>query len=217
MDGIKLSDLLADATHVDLEKSTGIIDHDDEHQKLHAASGPLRRRLFLNIVITAASSWIIYINYNRLIDDIHPLAAPAILGSVSAALAQCLNQYLKKKVDYNRIAKFMVWGSINGPLTVLWIDLLMSRFESVAYRILVDQSVGAPLFQATFSVLNSLWENGDMVTANSRSTYLRSLRYSYCYWPIFSVCLFLLVPQKMMFPANCAANLLWNLILSRLT
>lgn len=217
MDAIKLSDLHANGRHADLEMSTVISDHDDEPTKLHGASGPLRRRLFFNILVSATLTFTIYYNYQTLIDRLHPLVAPALLGSVSAAFAQTMNQYLKKKIDFNRIFKFMVWGSINGTLTVLWIDLLLTRLDSAVYRIVVDQTVGAPAFQATFSILNSLWETGELISTTARSSYLRSLRYSYCYWPIFSVCLFLLVPPQMMFPANCLANLLWNLILSRLT
>ena len=153
MDAIKLSDLHANGRHADLEMSTVISDHDDEPTKLHGASGPLRRRLFFNILVSATLTFTIYYNYQKLIDRLHPLVAPALLGSMSAA----------------------------------------------------------------FSILNSLWETGELISTTARSSYLRSLRYSYCYWPIFSVCLFLLVPPQMMFPANCLSNLLWNLILSRLT
>lgn len=194
-----------------------MLDPENEPTQLHAISGPLRRRLLLNLVAAATLSMTIYYNYQTIITQLHPLAAPAMLGTTSAAFAQSLNQYIKKKLDYNRVMKFMVWGSINGTLTVLWIDVLITRVDSVVYRILVDQAIGAPAFQATFSVLNSIWETGELVSNTAKSSFLRSLRYSYCYWPIFSVCLFLFVPPNMMFPANCLANLLWNLILSRLS
>ncbi|OBA23656.1 hypothetical protein METBIDRAFT_30091 [Metschnikowia bicuspidata var. bicuspidata NRRL YB-4993] len=145
-----------------------------------------------------------------------PLLAPAILGSTSAALAQSLIQFFRQKISTNRLLKFIAWGCINGCFTALWIDVLVSRVENVALQIIIDQTVGAPLFQLMFTVLSSIWENDSIFGLSSQSTFMKSLRYSYCYWPFISTSMFILVPPQLMFFLNCLASFVWNLILSRL-
>lgn len=178
------------------------------------APKPLKRRLVVNLLVETALCMAIYLTYDR-IAQIHPLVAPLLLGASSAALAQSINQYSKKKHSMNKIAKFVVWGALNGCFTVLWIDVLILQFDSLVHRIVVDQLVGAPMFQMIFNVLNSLWDTGE-ITAATRASYWKLLKWSYCFWPFFSVCLFAFIPQVMIFPANCLANLVWNLVLSKL-
>lgn len=173
-----------------------------------------RKKLIFILLIEAALCTCIYYHYDNLA-KYHALLAPTLLGMSSAALAQSLNQYVKRKLSFNRIAKFMLWGSINGCFTVMWVDLLMTNIEHIAYRVIVDQLVGAPIFQLVFSILNALWDHGE-ISSNFQSTYFNSLKYSYCFWPFFLVGLFVFLPQAVMFPANCVANLFWNIILSKL-
>lgn len=170
----------------------------------------LRHLVVLSIALELVALLLVYFNYAKLF-NVYPLLAPTLLGALTAALAQLVHQLMREKLSGSRLLKFMVWGCINGCLTAMWIDTLVAQFDSAMYRVLIDQTVGAPLFQLVFSVLSSLWDN-DSVPHN---TYFRALRYSYCYWPFVSVGMFIFVPQPLMFPCNCIANLIWNLLLSR--
>lgn len=213
MPDIELSDLKKKDFYPDLEKSAPVLD--DTNKTLHPAPISLKRKLIVCLIIETIISLIIYYNYDTLV-NIHQLLGPSLLGASTAALAQSINQFSKKKFDFNKICKFIVWGTINGLFTVLWVDMLITRFENLVYRILVDQAIGAPIFQMVFSILNSLWDNGEL-TASVRVKYIKSLKYSYCYWPFFSIGLFSFIPKTMMFPANCLANLFWNIVLSKLS
>lgn len=199
----------------DLEKSTlNPVDSASSYIYSPVLVG-INRRLILYLVIESIISLAIYYNYDR-IGQIQPFLAPVLLGSSTGALAQSINQYSKKKFSLNRIFKFIVWGSINGYFTVLWIDMLISRLDNLLYRIIVDQLVGAPTFQLVFNILNSLWDHGE-ITKSTRLAYFKSLKYSYCYWPFFSIASFIFIPKTLMFPANCLANLIWGIILSKMT
>ncbi|KAK6460779.1 hypothetical protein DFJ63DRAFT_320918 [Scheffersomyces coipomensis] len=205
---------------LNLEKSTPLttIDSNNSNANLDIHFNPngkyLLQRLIINLVIESIVSLIIYYNYPTL-TSIHYFLGPTLLGSSTAALAQSINQYIKKKYSLNKIFKFMVWGLLNGYFTVLWIDVLFFRIDSNLSRIIVDQFIGAPIFQLIFNVLNSLWDTGEL-SANTRAAFIKSLKYSYCFWPIFSICSFVFIPKSVLFPANCLANLLWNVILSKL-
>jgi len=173
------------------------------------------RKLVGFLLLNLAVSIICYVNYGFL-KSIHPLLAPALLGMATAALAQSTNQYVKRKFSMSKILKFCVWGLINGSFTVMWIDALIQSIDNLVFRIMVDQLVGAPTFQLIFNILNSLWDHGEL-SYNTRNAYFKSLKYSYCYWPLVSCTMFVFIPQDSMFPANCAANLVWNLILTKLS
>ncbi|RLV96550.1 hypothetical protein JA1_000088 [Spathaspora sp. JA1] len=207
---------LSEKVYDDLEKSSlspttsaSSITH------LHPAPRGVYKKLVAALLIETTISCLIYINYDR-IGAYHPMIAGLLLGCSSGALAQSVNQYSKKKFTLNKIFKFMVWGSINGYFTVGWINILITRIDNSAYRIIVDQLVGAPMFQLIFNMLNSIWDSGEMFSITTRMAFLKSLKYSYCYWPFFSILSFVFIPQALMFPCNCLANLLWNLILCRL-
>lgn len=174
----------------------------------------LKRSLIHNLVLETIISAVIYYNYEVLL-QVHRLLAPTLLGAATASLAQSINQYVKKKLNYNKIFKFMVWGIINGSFTVLWIDFIISKTDNLVYRIMIDQLVGAPLFQLIFNILSTLWDTGE-ISHNTRALYFKSLKYSYCFWPFFSIVSFGFIPETFLFPANCLANLLWSLILSKL-
>lgn len=205
----------------DLEKSSTSIEipnsnTESAYPPIYPLPKPLQRKLISYIIIEALISLIIYYNYFKIEISTHHLIAPTILGASTAALAQSINQYSKRNFSLNRIFKFVVWGCINGCFTVLWIDMLIYQVDGLTYRIVVDQFIGAPTFQLIFSILNCLWDYGEL-NYTLKNSYLKSLKFSYCYWPFFSICSFMFIPQSMIFPANCLANLIWNLILSKLT
>ena len=201
----------------DLEKSSSssasAYKPNTDNYHLHPSSKHILKRLYFALVIQTMISCSIYYQYQK-ISEINQMLAPTLLGCFSGGLAQSINQFSRKKFKFNKIIEFMIWGSINGYFTVSWINLLMQRFENIVYRILVDQAIGAPTFQLIFNILNALWDHGEVFTKATRNAYFKSLKYSYCYWPFFSVFLFVFIPQSMMFPCNCLANLFWNLILS---
>lgn len=185
----------------------------------HKLTPTSRRKLLLYIFLEAAATVVIYINYNFLINS-YPLLAPTLLGASTAALAQSLHQYHKRRFSASNIFKFVIWGLINGCTTALWIESLVTHVESVLYRILLDQLIGAPCFQLTFHALSKMWDNANLSapsSVSSISAYFSSLKYSYCYWPFVSVAMFMFIPPNLMFLSNCIANLVWNLILSRLS
>lgn len=185
------------------------------HLNLNPASKTLKRKLTLYLIIEALISSLLYMKYDTLL-EIHKLLAPALLGSSTAALAQSINQYSKAKFSSSKIYKFLLWGVINGVLTVLWIDMLNFQFESLPYRIIIDQLIGQPTFQTIYNILSAIWENGEL-SSIVLPVHMRSLKYSYCFWPFFSIIAFTFLPKAAFFPANCLANLVWNIILSKLS
>lgn len=188
---------------------------DLKHKPFHdLEDSAVPRRAYLFLLASVFATFQIYYSYESLVVS-YPLLAPTLMGASSAAVAQSLTQFIKHKFSSNRMLKFIVWGSINGCFTALWIDMLVSRVENVVYRILIDQTVGAPFFQLIFSVLSSLWDDNNPVTG-AHANYIRSLRYSYCYWPFASITMFVFIPPRLMFFANCIANFVWNVILSKL-
>lgn len=182
----------------------------EENKKFHR---PVRAYVYLAVELLVGSQ--ILLSYD-LVAAKFPLVAPTLLGASSAAFAQSLIQLFRQKISTNRLSKFIVWGCINGCFTALWIDVLVSRVNNVAYQIIIDQTIGAPLFQLMYSVLSSIWENDSIISLSSQSTFLKSLRYSYCYWPFISTSMFVLAPPQLMFFLNCLASFVWNLVLSRL-
>lgn len=208
-----MADLTEKYLH-DLEKST-LTTVDSASSYIYPPVLGVNRKLVLSLLVETVVSLAIYYNYDQ-IGKFQPFLAPALLGASTGALAQSINQYSKKKFSLNRICKFIVWGSINGLFTVLWIDMLISRFDNLFYRIIVDQMVGAPSFQLVFNILNSLWDHGE-VSNSTRLAYFKSLKYSYFFWPFFSIASFIFIPKALMFPSNCLANLIWGIILSKMT
>lgn len=184
------------------------------HLNFNPGTASLKRKLVISLAIETLISLVIYYNYEKLV-LVNDLLAPGLLGASTAALAQSMNQYFKFKFSLNKIYKFIIWGVINGVLTVLWIDMLRFQFESLFYRIFFDQLIGAPVFQMIYNILSALWDTGELSNILLPS-HLRSLKYSYCFWPIFSTCAFIFLPPSAFFPANCLANLVWNIILSKL-
>jgi hypothetical protein len=192
---------------------------DDEFPPLHLNFNPAARyvwrKLLVALVFETIISSVVYYEYDKLL-AVHALFAPALLGSATASLAQSMNQYSRRKFSLNKIYKFLLWGTINGILTNLWIDMLFAQIQSLHYRILIDQAIGAPSFQIIYNILSALWESGDLSNL-MLPVHMRSLKYSYCFWPFFSTIAFVYLPKKAFFPANCLANLIWNLVLSKLT
>ncbi|KAL6454124.1 hypothetical protein SBY92_003583 [Candida maltosa Xu316] len=188
---------------------------ESKNYHLHPASSHILRKLVLALIIEGTISCTVYYNYGK-IASIHPMLAPTLLGCFSGALAQSTNQYFKKIFTLNKIFKFMVWGSINGYFTSAWISILVTQIDNKLYRILIDQTFGAVMFQLIFNILNSLWDQGEIFSSQTRVSFFRSLKYSYYFWPFFSILSFMFIPESMMFPSNCLANLIWNLILSKI-
>lgn len=173
-------------------------------------------RAYVYVAVEVVATLALYWSYDYLI-SVHRQLGPACLGAATAALAQSLNQLWKYKFSDSRLLKFVVWGLINGYFTALWLDVLVVQIPSSMVRIVLDQLVGAPLFQLTFTILSSMWDGDLMPAPQIRATFVRLLRYSYCFWPFVSMALFTVVPQDRMVMFNCVANFLWNVILSRLT
>ncbi|CCE81814.1 Piso0_002488 [Millerozyma farinosa CBS 7064] len=189
---------------VDLEKSVP-----SKHVPHHAT-----RKLVTALILEVVISILVYYKYDSM-GERQPLIAPALLGASTAALAQSFSQYQRGKFNLQRVFKFIVWGIINGVFTVLWVEVLIVNFNSLAYRVMVDQLVGTPAFQLVFSLINAFWNTGE-VSISTRQSFFKALKYSYFYWPFFSISSFLFIPKSMIFPANCLANLIWNIILSKL-
>ncbi|CAK7892879.1 hypothetical protein CAAN1_01S12112 [[Candida] anglica] len=208
---IQLSNLHRERFTHDVDVSDDVL---PSHVNFNPTAKSIQRKLVLYVVFEAMTSLFLYYKYTDLI-SVHRLLAPMMLGASSAALAQSINQYMKKKFSLSKVCKFIVWGLINGSLTVLWVDMLMFQFENTFYRIATDQIVGAPCFQLIYNILSALWDTGEISGCFSPA-HMKSFKYSYCFWPFFSVCAFIFLPQSTMFPAYCLANLVWNLILSKL-
>lgn len=188
-----------------------------EYDKPVGRLSPLsRRKIWLHIFLETVASVVIYSSYTRLV-LLYLFLAPTLLGASTAALAQSMNQLYKGRLSICKLLKFLIWGCINGCFTALWIDTLVARVDSVFYRILIDQLVGAPSFQLTFHLLGKVWDVADPGQPSPTfSTFVTALSISYCYWPFVSVAMFVFIPPLLMFISNCVANLIWNMILSRI-
>lgn len=183
----------------------------DPQAKLHRPT-----RVYVYVAVEAVATMLVYLKYDQLVLVYRQLGA-ACLGATTAALAQSCIQLSKYKISDSRLLKFVVWGTINGYFSALWIDLLMARVETTVFRILLDQTIGTPLFQLTFTMLSTMWDGESLLESVIRATFLRSLRYSYCFWPFFSMAMFTVIPPERMVISNCVANFIWNVVLSRLS
>lgn len=170
------------------------------------------RTKWLMILITLLESICIFtlIENREIIDNVHRLLNSILLGILTAGLGQSLIQ-LFRRVYYSRLAKFCIWGAVNGILSSLWIDTLL-KVEPTSLRILVDQSVGTPFFQSAFILFNCAWENTDFLSS-FRQTFLKMLGTSYAVWPLCSIISFNFLPPHLIFPFNCFVNVLWTLAL----
>ncbi|QWU89088.1 hypothetical protein CA3LBN_003411 [Candidozyma haemuli] len=188
-----------------------------EYEKPEGRLSPQnRRKIWLHILLETIASVVIYSSYTKLV-SLYSFLAPTLLGASTAALAQSMNQLYKGRLSVSKLLKFLIWGCINGCFTALWIDTLVARVDSVFYRILIDQLIGAPSFQLTFHLLGKVWDVAEPGHPSpSFSTFITALSISYCYWPFVSIAMFVFIPPSLMFISNCVANLIWNMILSRI-
>lgn len=141
-----------------------------------------------------------------------------IIGALCSVLAQLFNQIYKRRINITNVIKFFTWGCINGVLTSLWIDVLVLHFQDIVIRVMVDQIIGAPIFQLFFISLMTFWWDSEDAESKSSSNfkrnYFRALKLSYLIWPTFSIMSFALLPAELIFPCNCLVNLIWNIVLS---
>lgn len=184
---------------------------DNQNQKLHRPANA-----YAYVTVEAIVTCIVFYNYDYLTTIYRPLGA-ACLGAATAALAQSLNQLVKYKFSDSRLLKFVAWGAINGLFTTLWIDVLLVQVPTPVLRITLDQTVGAPLFQLAFTILSTTWDGDTIPSPGMTVVFLRSLRYSYCFWPFVSIATFTVVAPERMVICNCVASFIWNVILSRLS
>lgn len=192
----------------DLEKT---VPQADSSAYSYTVDFALRRKLWTIVVLEATASAAIYYHFSAL-KELNEFLASALLGAANAMLAQSIHQAFKSKFSPSRVLLFLAWGAFNGYATVVWIEFLLLKFETPLHRILVDQVFGTPFFQLAFNVLSSVWDYNE-ITFSLRN-YLRTLRYSYCFWPFFAIALFYYIPVHLMLPANCLASLAWNVCLS---
>lgn len=192
----------------DLHKPFYELETQPKHQRPASA--------YAYVAIEAFVTLTVYYKYDYLTTLYRPLGA-ACLGAATAALAQSFNQLLKYKFSDSRLLKFIVWGAINGLFTALWLDVLLTQVPTLVLRIVLDQTVGAPLFQLTYTVLSTTWDGESVPSPTMSSVFLRSLRYSYCFWPFVSIATFTVVAPERMVICNCVASFIWNVILSRLS
>lgn len=171
----------------------------------------VKHKLWIYVLIEAIISSIIYLNFPFL-TELNAFAAGALLGAANAMLAQSIHQLFRLKYSLSRLFMFCVWGAFNGYATVVWIEFLLYNFDTPLSRVLADQAFGTPFFQLAFNILSSMWDHNEF--AFSLRNFLRTLKYSYCFWPFYSAALFYYIPIKYMLPANCLATLAWNVCLS---
>ncbi|GMM36552.1 hypothetical protein DASC09_038770 [Saccharomycopsis crataegensis] len=181
-------------------------------------STPTHRRhqriLFVSILFSLSGLTYMIHYYENLKIEYPPLAIIVIIGSLSSVIAQLINQFYRRHYSLSHVAKFLIWGCINGVLTSLWIDMLFVQFDHTVARVMVDQLIGSPFFQLVFLVLNAIWDNNNDIRTYLRVNYLKSLKLSYLIWPCFSILSFSILPPEFIFPCNCLVNLIWNVILS---
>lgn len=144
---------------------------------------------------------------------VHPHLGPTLLGAVSAVFAQSISQIVKRKHSPNKLAKFTCWGALNGMCSTLWIDFVVTRTDNVIWKVVLDQTIGAPMFQLFFTLLSTVWDTKFGSSASLRAMYFKSLRYSFYFWPFMSVAMFCFIPESMMFLFNNVASFGWNMIL----
>lgn len=190
-------------------------------EKQYSAPTPLeptglryKRKLILIISVQILLTFYFVTNID-LLDSINEYAGPILLGATTASLAQALIQYTKRKFIMNKIFKFVLWGSLNGIMTYIWIGKVFLVVDNVIGRVLLDQLVGLPSFQLIFNIIDSLWEYGEVFHISARLSYFRSIKVGYCFWPFFCLASFSLLPPRLLFQANIVASLLWNIILSK--
>ncbi|ODQ81890.1 hypothetical protein BABINDRAFT_32926 [Babjeviella inositovora NRRL Y-12698] len=186
-------------------------------------------RIYMALGVELVACALIYVNYDKLNASAlgawvpQSLLAPTLLGMSSACLAQLVNQgFLMKqprRFNLSRLAKFGIWGAINAVTTNMFFDVLRARLDmqrDAVTAVLLDQFVNSPLCQLLFVIWHSIWDDlalGPLL----RTTYPRSLKTSYMFWPFVSIFTFFVLPHGLMFPVNCIANIVWTVVLGVLT
>lgn len=169
--------------------------------------------MVLTALVTIVLIYLV-VSYDELKSVGGELAMSVLIGLLLLVLAQLINQFYRRMYSMLQIAKFFVWGCINGVLTSLWIDMLFFQCPNTVSRVLVDQLIGLPMFQLTFLVMNAIWDNNSDIKTYLKINYVRSLKLSYLIWPCFSIISFSILPAHLIFPCNCLVNLGWNVVLS---
>ncbi|KAH3683219.1 hypothetical protein WICPIJ_005809 [Wickerhamomyces pijperi] len=155
---------------------------------------------------------------HKILVKFHPLLNSITLGVLTSGLAQCCIQCFKP-VSYKKLMKFYVWGSVNGVLSSMYIDYLLSMFpedNQLVPRFLTDQIIAGPLFQFVFMSFHCLWEDIDLVST-LKAGFMRNLMASYCVWPIASIIGFGgWIDESWIFSFNCFVSLVWTVVLVQL-
>lgn len=158
--------------------------------------------------------WISITNNERL-SKFHPLLNSVALGILTSGLAQSIIQCFKP-VHYGKLLKFYTWGAINGILSSMWINYILSTFpekDQVLHRFLTDQIIAAPLFLFVFMSFHCLWEDVDLILS-LKTGFVRNLLASYCIWPFASIIGFGgWIDESSIFGFNCFVSLVWTVAL----
>ncbi|KXN73892.1 hypothetical protein CONCODRAFT_77145 [Conidiobolus coronatus NRRL 28638] len=150
------------------------------------------------------------------------------LGLVADVSAQSISPSDKEGFDKERIARFIGYQTLFAPVSYYWYSFLNNKFplpaatrsltfvKPVLKRVLVDQTIFAPLAIANFFVIMGKLEGKTFTDIKEKFNrqYFTALFSNYTLWPASQFINFSLIPLYYQVPFASCVGIAWNTYLS---
>ncbi|EGG14870.1 pmp22 family protein [Cavenderia fasciculata] len=146
----------------------------------------------------------------------------ATLSLASNVIAQGLIE--RRKIDWSRVIKFTIWGSISSPLVHFWHIILDRLFRNVKSqyaawgKLIVDQLIFAPFINICFYVALALLDRKpNSILIKLYLDLWPTLLASWKVWPIAQFINFSFVPAQLRVLFGNFVGFMWSIYLTILT
>ncbi|KAK5579581.1 hypothetical protein RB653_009265 [Dictyostelium firmibasis] len=146
----------------------------------------------------------------------------ATLSFISSVVAQKFIE--KKKINWNAVIKFTIWGLISSPLVHYWHIILDRLFKNIKDKyqswgkLIVDQLVFAPFINIAFySVLAILDGKPKSILFKLYFDLFPTLKASWKVWPLAQLINFRFVPSHLRVLFGNLVGFCWGMYLSILS
>ena len=155
----------------------------------------------------------------------HPIATKAATAAVLSGLGDAIAQRTAERstptpYDPGRTFLFASWGALSTPFLHGWYKLLAARLHRPLTRMIVDQTVFAPVGTAGMLAFVGCWEPGGGADAARRRVATQTLpvlRANYVFWPAWQLLNFGVIPPPYQVLFVNVGSLVWVAWLSRHT
>eukprot|EP01083_Nonionella_stella_P037904 103245_1 len=177
----------------------------------------------------------IFAEYRKLLVS-HPIPTKAITSGVLFFTGDMVCQHYEitesKRKPSDNIQKYNVWRGLKmasygfffiAPVLHGWYGFLERRFPGQASRavfkkVIVDQSIAAPILNGTFYIAMGMmeWKSYDEIRENLRAKYMKTLFVNYLVWPFVQLSNFYFIPLPFRVPWVNMWGFFYNSFLSRM-